>query len=565
MKKDNIMGTSTPSLNEILGNSKIYRVPLYQRDYSWEKENWEDLWDDIVITENSKYPHYMGAIVLQTTDDKEYTVIDGQQRLATLSIIAITCIKTIQSFIDQDIDVDENKERVDLLMRQYIGSKDPASLRYSSKLFLNEHNDPFYQSTLLQFRQPLNYRKLSDSEKLMWDAFTYFEGKIDERFALKKKGEDIADFLSNTIAEKLLFIQIIVDDELNAYTVFETLNSRGIELTSTDLLKNYLFSKVSKSKTDLGQVRTQWKKIIEIIGLNNFPVFLRHYINSNEDLVTKDKLFKRIKSNIKTDRDVFDLLDNLEASAYLYDALDKPGDEFWLDHHEAREAIRELKLFRVTQYKSLAIAAYNHLKPEDFTQLMKFCAVISFRYNIIGRLNANDMERVYNKAATNVAKKKSNSCREVLHDLKPIYVSDEQFGNSFSTKYINTRTSRRLVRYILVKLENQLSGKRIDHETTDATIEHILPENPTAYWDSYFDEDEHMTLVYRLGNYTLLEEKKNRKDAANLSFEEKKKVYHTSEFELSGSINYGEWNPEVLKSRQRKLSDLATAIWRINF
>ena len=467
-------------------------------------------------------------------------------------------------FVEQGIEADANSERIDLLMKQYIGSKDPASLRYSSKLFLNENNDPFYQSTILNFRKPVNYRKLKDSEKLMWDAFEFFELKIAERFANNKNGGKIADFLNNTIAEKLLFIQIIVDDELSAYTVFETLNSRGVELTSTDLLKNFLFSKVSKSIIDLEHVKNQWSKIIDIIGLSNFPTFLRHYINSNQALVTKDKLFKRLKSNIKTDEDVFDLLDKLEASAYLYDALDKPGDEFWLDFHEARDAIRELKLFKVTQYKPLIIAAYNFLDVQNFTQLLKYCSIISFRYNVIGRLNPNEMEKIYNRAAINVINGVTKTARGIFFDLKPVYLQDEQFVNSFSTKYISTRSSKKLVRYILVKIENQLSNKRIDFETTDSTIEHILPENPSDYWFNYFSEDEHINLVYRIGNYTLLEEKKNKVDASNLAYEDKKKVYATSEFELTNKISNDEWNPEILKSRQKKLADYAKAIWRIN-
>lgn len=564
MKKENLLGTSTPNLNDIFGNSKIYRVPPYQRDYSWELEQWEDLWDDMVEAEGNNYPHYMGAIVLQSTEDKKYIVIDGQQRLATLSIVTIACIKTIRSYRDEGIDTAENEERIDLLMKQYIGAKNPASLRYSSKLFLNENNDPFYQATILQFREPVNYRKLKDSEKLMWNAFKFFETKIAERFFKKKEGGEIADFLNNVIAEKLLFIQIIVDNDLSAYTVFETLNSRGVELTSTDLLKNYLFSKVSKSTTDLEHVKAQWKDIIDLIGLNNFPTFLRHFINSSESLVTKDKLFKRLKTTIGSDQAVFDLLDSLQSSAFLYDALDKPGDEFWTDYHEAKDAIHELNLFKVTQFRSLAIAAFRRLDAPNFIQLMKYCAIISFRYNVVGRLNPNDTEKVYNKAAVRLTNHKTSTAREVLADLRSIYVSDEQFVNSFSTKSVNTRSSKKLVRYILVKLENQLSGKHIDFETTNATIEHVLPENPHDYWSEFFSEDEHASLVYRLGNYTLLEGKKNRVEAGNNNFEQKKEVYRTSEFELTRKIDQNEWNPAVLKERQRQLAGIASTVWRIN-
>ena len=105
---------------------------------------------------------------------------------------------------------------------------------------------------------PINIRKLSDSEGLMWDAYQFFKQKISQRFKNNSGGE-LASFLNNVAGELMMFIQITVEDELNAYTVFETLNSRGVELTSTDLLKNYLFSQVARSETDLKQIKTQWK------------------------------------------------------------------------------------------------------------------------------------------------------------------------------------------------------------------------------------------------------------------------------------------------------------------
>ncbi|MDQ2751833.1 MAG: DUF262 domain-containing protein, partial [Bacteroidota bacterium] len=258
MAVGNLLDTKTVSFNDVLGNGKIYRVPQFQRDYSWEQDNWEDLWNDIELAAETKKAHYMGSVVLQNQPGKEYLIIDGQQRFSTLSILTLAVVDAIQELADKGIDMNENKERVDILMRQYIGQKDPSSLKYSSKLFLNENNDGFYQSRLLNFKEPINVRKLSDSEKLMWDSYLYFKGSIKQRFS-EKSGGDLASFLNNVVGELMMFIQITVEDELNAYTVFETLNSRGIELTSTDLLKNFLFSLVAKSETDLKQVKAQWK------------------------------------------------------------------------------------------------------------------------------------------------------------------------------------------------------------------------------------------------------------------------------------------------------------------
>ena len=298
MSKSNLLDTKTLAFNDIIGNGKIYIVPQFQRDYSWDHDNWEDLWNDILNIYEEKDSHYMGSIVLQNNGNSNFQIIDGQQRFTTLSIISLAIISKIKELAADNIDKEANEERVDLLIKDYLGQKDSVSLKYSSKLFLNENNDGFYQQRLLNFREPVNYRKLIDSDKLLWDSYQFYIKRVNELFKKLNSGEKLASFLKDVIGKNLLFIQITVEDELNAYTVFETLNSRGVELTSTDLLKNYLFSLVAKSPTDLNQVKSQWKKIIEVIGLKNFPVFLRHYLNGRMKLISKEYLFKAIKQII---------------------------------------------------------------------------------------------------------------------------------------------------------------------------------------------------------------------------------------------------------------------------
>lgn len=334
MKTSNLLDTKTLSFNDIIGNGKIYRVPDFQRDYSWDEDNWEDLWNDILAINENNESHYMGSIVLLNKGDSNYQIIDGQQRFTTLSIVSLAVISKLKELASSDIEKDENTERVDLLMKDYIGQKDSVSLTYSSKLFLNENNDSFYQRRLLTFSKPINVKKLLDSEKLLWKAYEFFTNKINNLYKNMNNGSELASFLKNKVGKNLLFIQITVEDELNAYTVFETLNSRGVELTSTDLLKNYLFSLVAKSTSDLEQVKKQWKKIIDIIGLKNFPVFLRHYLNSKMKLINKGSLFKAIKNSVQKDEEVFSLLDNLEESAYIYVALGNPNDDYWKGDNE---------------------------------------------------------------------------------------------------------------------------------------------------------------------------------------------------------------------------------------
>lgn len=561
------MDTKTLNLNEILGNGKIYRVPQFQRDYSWEQDNLEDLWNDVEIAEANVAPHYMGSVVLQSVNSKDYQIIDGQQRFTTLSILTLALIAEIKLLVDTGIEPEANSERIDILMRQYIGYKDPSSLRYSSKLFLNENNDAFYQTRLLEFKPPINERKLSDSEKLMWLSYKFFREQVSKKFK-GKSGAEIAGFLNNVVGELMMFIQISVQDELNAYTVFETLNSRGVELTSTDLLKNYLFSLVAASATDLNHVKNQWKKIIDSIGLKEFPVFLRYFLLASRRIVTKEYLFKEVKGFVKTGHDVFELLDQMEFYAYNYMALGNADDELWTTDKDNRNAISILNAFKVTQWKPLAMVAYDKLDAFGFKRLLQSIIAISYRYNVVAKLQTNDMEKVYSRAAVNLFNGTSVTVQAVLSDIKPLYLQDDDFRNYFEIKQFNTKNSadKKLVRYTLYKLEGQETGGNFyDFETDSGTIEHILPESYPPAWQQDFSEEDFERNVYMLGNLTLLEAAKNNKAAADYPFEDKKKVYATSKFALTQHIDDPQWTPQNVKKRQAQLAKLATAIWKVQF
>jgi len=564
MSKNTLLETDTVNLNEILGNGKQYQVPVYQRDYSWEEENWEDLWIDIVALQKSEQSHYMGAVVFQTTDRKKFTIIDGQQRLVTLSILILATIENISQLIAAGTEPEANTERKSLLMDTYLGSKDAVSLNYSSKMFLNDNDDSFYQSHLLQFRVPNAPSRLSKSEKLMWEAFKYYKEKISEYFKDNKDGSLLAAFISTLVAERLMFIKIVVDDVLNAYTVFETLNARGLELTTTDLLKNYLLSRMLQSKQDQKIAKEQWQRIIQTIGLEEFPRFLRYYWNSRNDFIRKDRLFKTIRDTVQEAQAVFDLLDNLERSAAIYAALSDPNDDLWEGNRETKNHIRELKLFKITQCFPLLLTAYSKFTQQDFEQVLRVCAVISFRYNVISNLNPNLQESAYNQAAQKIFKGEIKSVKGVKQELKVIYPDDEQFTTAFAAKTMSTKQNKKLVRYMLYALENQIAATSRDYEDESGTIEHVLPENPSQDWESNFNIENQPNFIYRLGNYTLLETGKN-KECQNKYYPDKLPVYKTSQYQMTNAFDYPEWSPTQLRGRQQKMGKIASAIWRLEF
>ena len=180
MAASNLLATSTLNLKNLLGNGRSYLVPAFQRDYSWREEHWEDLWLDLLdLTTRKSSQHYMGSLVLMQNENlEEYTIIDGQQRIATLSILILCVIARLKEMADAGTESPENRERAALLRGGFIGAKQPGSLVEASKLKLNRNDDDFYQGTLVQLEKPASERSLGDSEKQLWGAYKYFFQQI---------------------------------------------------------------------------------------------------------------------------------------------------------------------------------------------------------------------------------------------------------------------------------------------------------------------------------------------------------------------------------------------------
>ena len=554
-----IQGTSNKTYRQLMGNGLRYEIPKFQRDYSWEAEHWDDLWQDIrALLADEDNEHYMGYLVLQTSNNKEFQIIDGQQRLTTLSLLILSTLKCLKELVDSGIEAENNLKRKDSLLNSYIGYVDPVTLISNNKLKLNRNSDDYYKQHLVLLKE-LPLRNTNSSEKQMRECFNWYYDRIKKEF---NTGESLAAFIDN-IVDKLFFTVIEVTDQLNAFKVFETLNARGVQLSSADLLKNYLFFVVDETKphiSEIEELENIWSKIVGKLGEQKFEDYLRYYWNSINKSVGKKNLFKNVKGNIKSKEQVFELIRNLNDTADLYLAIQNPEDEFWRDKPDIRKSLKELKLFQIRQINSLFLSALRNLEVENFKKLAKICSVISFRYNIIGGLNPNAQEDVYNTVALKIS---SNKRFEVA-DFQTIYVSDLNFENDFSTKeFRNTTRNHKIVKYILSKIEVYQHKNEIDPESDLFTIEHILPENADDTWGNFTFEEINRS-VYRMGNLTLLERKLNR-EAGQKGYVEKIVLFAQSNSELTKTLpdNFNTWNEDKLAARQRELAKHAKAIWKI--
>jgi hypothetical protein len=409
-----------------------------------------------------------------------------------------------------------------------VANKNSATLYFSSKLSLNDNNDAFYQEFLLPFQEPVSYSRLSESDKLLYDAFQFFVINVNHLFSNEKSGQKIASFLTETIGDNLTFVRVVVDDEEDAYTLFDSLNSIGDQITSTNLLKNFLFLTVKDDKNALESSRMQWEKIINAIGQKEFPGFLRYYLNARIGLTSKGQLYRNVERIIITADDVTTLLEQLVKYAQIYNALLDPEDELWRNDKAIKENVNTLLLFEVPVSYPLLMAAYQKFNWDEFKILLNGIVAISFRYKVIGKQLVNDMERAYCKTANRVYEREIKNAADTFEDLGDLYLPDDIFKGYFKLRTFNTTNNvqKKIARYILNKIECELQhGLNLNCLKTEANIEHIVPERFTEDCKELFTEEEHSKMVEKLGNHTLLEPKKSNRAANYICFLDKKKVF----------------------------------------
>ncbi len=557
--------TKNQTFRQIMGNGLKYWVPKFQRDYAWSQEQWEDLWQDLIGIEEGEQ-HYLGYLVLQNKDARTFAVIDGQQRLTTISIIILAILYRLQALIEQGEEAQANQIRMDTLRNTFIGFTDPVSLSTQAKLTLNRNNDAFFRRYLCKLEIP-PVRGIKRSERLLGKACEFFDARIGEEGL--NTGEALAGFVEQLI-DKMLFTTITVGSDLNAYKVFETLNARGVQLSVPDLVKNYVFSIIDAGHELHGQeiadLEETWGAITSQLGQNDFTRFIHAEWNSRNPLVQKNSLFKRIKQNVNDRESAYDYLRKLEYASQTYAALQSSDDEFWkrTEYSDAIPYITILNLFNISQPTGLLLSAYEKFTPARFVKILGYISALSIRFNVIGSRPPNEQEPVYNRVAQGIAQGSISNLVGVKGALRETYVPDDQFKSDFQKKQFKTTQSSKKVRYLLAQLERQINPT-LALADGQLTLEHILPRNPSQEWLAAFGPDSIDDSIEMLGNMTLLSASENR-EIGNVSFDDKKAIFSKSPLSITREIcEVNVWTREAIEARQSWLADLAVARWQIEF
>ena len=560
--------TKNLSFRQVMGNGLKYSVPRFQRDYSWQEEQWEDLWQDIIETESSS--HYMGYLVLQTSDNTDFIIIDGQQRLTTISILILAALYELNTLVKTDKESNENEKRMEAIQGSFIGFTDPVSLQLTHKLNLNRNNDSHFKTYLCELLDP-PIRNINRSEKLMGEALRYFRTKIKTHFDSKIEGQEVARLIESTV-KKLIFTTITVGSDANAYTVFETLNARGVQLSTPDLVKNYIFSLIDKNRNihdeQIKNLENKWSNIIGQLGKHKFSHFIRVDWNSHNEFSRKSGLFKKIKSDLKDAKGAKKYLERLQENSQIYSALQSENDEFWIRHKEGsynqenlKLSLRMLNWFNIVAPQSILIAGFHKFNSKDFIKFLYYIETISVRYNIICGKSSGPQERIYSETARIIEKSSEASLNTVIDTLKKIYPSDEEFMNAFEVKMFKTQQTAKKARYFLYRIERYLNeDKSVSFD--NSSLEHILPKNPSERWLKEFENEDRLEdLTDRIGNMTLLSHKHNT-SLTNKGFEEKKISLKESAFKITEQcLQYSKWDASAISDRQKWLAEQAKIIW----
>lgn len=570
-----------------LFQSATYEVPAFQRDYAWTKEQCEALWGDIeTLTKGEARAHFLGPMVVIRNGEKHqknYLVIDGQQRLTTIQMI-------IALLRDHWVQLDPGKRDTPVGPKPYedtcqsLLQAGPPS--YTKTFVPNWHiRDIFFDFVQRELSdesrrsivKASDYTgKDADHAEELFAAYIYFRSKIT------KLTKEQTIVLEEKILNDLLILRIDAIEIENAFILFDTLNNRGLDLTQGDLVKNLIFKRMDEpAAATLSPAMTKilgdWDSIAEKVSYAKLDTFLRYFlILKLKDKVQKETISKKIselynsKLKIKSFvtevgefSEIFALIQRIDNFEGIYKVQLNALFDDLSDLDQATQAVFLLAaLKRFSRWES----------KEHFDKLSKVCRaaeILSFRWLVTGK-NAQDLENIWRDAAIllfDSSKDDESVLASALDILKSNLPSDAEFKNELSGKAFK---STKFVRYILRKIENS----RIDNEVwvlagaEKLDVEHIAPKNPddTHDWKKVMQgESNYGNIIFRIGNQTLLTKPLNR-GAKNKEYSFKRPYYKTKTEHLTTLTkellkDYPEWNQAAVIKRSKALASEAANLW----
>lgn len=552
VKKDIIMKASETKLQPILEGEKQYVVPLFQRHYSWRKEHWQTLWDDLTELYESTdgREHFLGAIVTMPVDMQphgvsKYVLIDGQQRLTTLFVLLAAMRDLAQ----------ESKDRLaEQINEQYLVNKWAQGANRLKLLPTQTDRETFHH---------VINGSIIGQTKL---ANTY-------RFFLKKlRGRDESgkqyDFrrLHNILVQQFVVVSIVLAKDENPYLIFESLNGKGQPLTQADLVRNYLLMRINDQEEQQLAYQDFWQPIEQLLG-DNLTGFLWRYLTKDGTFVRQGSIYEAIKSrlsNLSTPSEIIDVIMDMNIYAGYYKRLIDPAQEPNVD---IRRRLHRLNRWEINTAYPFLLAIYDDYERGSITAY-DMCQILDAIESFVirrffCRVPTNALNRIFIGLYKSLdSNNKIASIRSELNARR--WPSDEEFIDGWIRFPIYTSGTSKC-RHILESLEATLTynNEPVDVTSPHITIEHILPQTLNEAWELHLGSDAahiHKAHLHTIGNLTLIG---LNEPMGNSSFAKKKPVFTASNFALNKFVMHQEnWNEQAIQQRALQLGKIAVKIWQ---
>lgn len=506
----------------------VYKIPPYQREYSWGKEQWENLFDDINDNEEG---YFLGSIICINSANI-LDVIDGQQRLTTISILLNSLLSIINKFNKETpekklLDLSENEESASMWMalKKFLFLKDIGA-RLTLSIQNQNNEDYLYLLASNNLENKIDLPKNYGNRRIS-KAYEYFKSRlleIDDRTQRNKFSiEELFFFLKKV--ESSMMVKIDVDGISSAFTLFESINNRGMPLTPIDLIKNSIIGEMGKkdSFNKPEEINKQWQTIVKNIEEYDDQVrFLRHYYHAFQNKqnikittytkATKSNIIKIYSEHIK--KDVTFIFNELIEKSKIYTAFVHPENINDRDiFFKYKNKLVDLQRLGIAPSYSLLLYLFSDVQNNDFNQLVNFLENWFIRRHLTDYPATNKLDQLFLDLIGEITEK--GYSLQIIKEFmmtKERYKDDVQFKELLINSDLYT-VNTGATRCMLTKLEKSKRTKEnevdfwalSDGKKLVWSIEHILPQNPDdkSDWGTLFSEEERKNNVHKLGNLTL--------------------------------------------------------------
>lgn len=533
------------------------RVPPNQRDYAWDKPQVENLLEDVTFAITTDEPqHFLGSIVTIKGKNNVLEVTDGQQRLATTALI-LAAMRTI---------VGTQHANLTKLIDGFLSSIETSSLEECPNLTLNTADSAVFHSLIVNGEVGEGFVETRDSHKLLKQAYEMAKTHLAKVIAPLPEKEKWSAFQGwiNYFQYKTKVILLIVSSAANSFRMFETLNDRGLRVSQSDLIKNYIFGQ-SGDRIDAAQ--QYWSSIrssLEALDDEDIMMnFIRHSLIVTNGFLQQKNIYEKIQATTRGQHTSIALLSTWESLASDYVALSNPESPVWSGYpNKIRDNIKVLNLFDIAPLKPLLLAAAKKMTKSDAALTFERVVAIGVRLIIASRTTTQSVEKPLGDVAMKVWNEEIKDSAGVVAALGSAIPNDQQFKDAFERA---TVSKAQFARYYLRSLERVAKDEPDpwlipNDDPSTITLEHVLPQKPESNWPNW-SEDEVKAYVKRIGNMVLLTAQANS-NLKSGDFQTKKSILGASPYETTSMVSkQTDWLPAQVAERQAVLSGLALKAW----